>query len=360
VLEQIHLTHFRNIPEASILPSPQLNLFLGENGSGKTSLLEAIYLLTMGRSFRARFLNQVIMTDKTPLRVVAKTNEQVPIGLEYTSKDGLQIRLNNAPLKRLSDLAIALPVQFIPPNCHAYFEEGPKFRRRMVDWGLFHVEHTFNTHWQSYKKALQQRNAAIKQKQSDTQITLWDSHLINHGEKITQLREAYLERLFIYFEPLYKRLCPEIKTSTFSLRYVQGWQKETSFAVYLGESLQRDKILGYTRSGPHAADWLFRIDGHNPSERLSRGQQKMFFIALCLAQVMLLSNEKEVKDSLLLIDDLSSELDEEHQKIALELLHEMQVQTFITSTNHQLETMMTLTSADTVFHVKHGQVLRVE
>jgi DNA replication and repair protein RecF len=354
VLTELTLTDFRNIRQAAIAPSPSLNLIIGENGSGKTSLLEAIYLLAMGRSFRSRFLKQVVNEHADALTVFGKINQQKPLGLRYEAKNGLQIRLDNAPLKRLSDLALSLPVQFIPPNCHAYFEDGPKYRRRIVDWGLFHVEQQFNFHWQSYKKALQQRNAAIKQKQQSSQIQVWDVHLVDHAEAITQMRKAYLDKLFVVFIPFFKTICPVFEKSNFNLRYSQGWQKDTKLGEQLALNLERDKALGYTRSGAHAADWLFRIDDTHPGERLSRGQQKLFFLALSMAQIQLLKESNQLTQSILLIDDLSSELDLDHQFLVINMLRELRVQTFISSTNTMLTNIVNHEQNEKLFHVKQG------
>jgi DNA replication and repair protein RecF len=356
VLTELTLTDFRNIRQATIAPSSSLNLVIGENGSGKTSLLEAIYLLAMGRSFRSRFLKQVVNEQADTLTLFGKINNQKPLGLRYEAKTGLQIRLDNAPLKRLSDLALSLPVQFIPPNCHAYFEDGPKYRRRIIDWGLFHVEQQFNFHWQSYKKGLQQRNAAIKQKQQNAQIQVWDVHLVKHAKAITEMRSDYLKELFDVFIPIFKTICPIFDNSTFTLRYSQGWQKDTQLSEQLSLHLERDKALGYTRSGAHAADWLFRIDNTHPGERLSRGQQKLFFLALSMAQIKLLKTSNQLNQSILLIDDLSSELDAAHQLLVIDMLRKLSVQTFISSTNMTLENEVNDDENEKLFHVKQGVI----
>ncbi len=355
MLAQIHIHQFRNINEAELFPSEGINFILGENGSGKTSLLEAIFVLAMGRSFRSRFLKNLVKYDHKHLTLFARSLDKTPIGLQYDLQNGLQIRLNNAPLKRLSDLAFHLPVQLIPANCHQYFELGPKFRRRMVDWGVFHVEHQFNYHWQSYKKVLQQRNAAIKTHKPINEITLWDKALTDHGLAITQMRERYLKQLIVHFRPFFKKLCPELADYKFSLRYLRGWNKEYELSEYLHQNLERDRALGYTRSGPHAADWSFRVNDADPYELLSRGQQKLFFLSLSMAQIMILAEQKKRENTLLLIDDLSSELDWHHQKTVLNTLRELPVQSFISSTNTELEALISGKN-EKRFHVEHGVI----
>lgn len=359
MLSQIRLLSYRNIKQADLSPAQGINLIVGENGSGKTSLLEAIYLLAMGRSFRSRSLKNVVNHGEQRLTVFARSLDQTPIGLQYDLETGLQIRLNNAPLKRLSDLATHLPLQFIPANCHQFFELGPKYRRRMVDWGVFHVEHQFNFHWQSYKKALQQRNAAIKKLKPINEIKLWDKYLVEHGLMITAMRERYLETLLTYFLPLFRQLCPELHDYQFKLRYLRGWNKDSEFSDYLEAHLERDRALGYTRSGAHAADWSLRVNGADPYEMLSRGQQKLFFLALTMAQILLLAEKKQLTSTVLLIDDLSSELDWHHQNTVISTLRTLPVQCFISSTNTQLTTLIEQ-DKEKRFHVKHGVVFDKE
>jgi DNA replication and repair protein RecF len=296
VLAELTIRQLRNIPALSLSPSPGINLLLGENGAGKTSILEAIHLLAVGRSFRTRFLKQLVQFEQPQLQVIAKTvAHKTPIGLQYDLATGLEIRLNNAPLKRLSDLASQLPLQFIPANCHQFFEQGPKYRRQLLDWGLFHVEPSFNFHWQAYKKVVQQRNSAIRQHKKTDEIQLWDSHLVSHGEEISKQRIKRLEDLLAEFKIIFPRLCPSFKNNQFSIKYKSGWPKGSSLKETIAATIERDQQLGYTRSGSHAADWSFKVDDYEPSEVFSRGQQKLFFIALCMAQIKTTHQNNKVR-----------------------------------------------------------------
>ena len=350
MLSHLTISKLRNIANISIQPASGINLILGDNGSGKTSILEAIHLLGLGRSFRTRTLKNAVQFKQQQFQVIAKTKSQIPIGLQFNLNAGLQIRLNNAPLKKLSELAIQLPLQMIPANCHQFFEQGPRYRRQLVDWGLFHVEPEFNYQWQSYRKVLQQRNSAIRQRKKTEEIQLWDTHLSSYGEKITEHRQQQLTRLLAYFEVIFLRICPEFSEASFSLRYRNGWAKDRSLAESLQLSIERDKQLGYTRSGSHAADWSFKVNDTNPADIFSRGQQKLFFLALCMAQAKITEQTKH-ENSLLLLDDISSELDMEHQRLVLSELALLPVQAFITSTD------MTLSKENvSVFHVKHGEI----
>jgi len=352
VLSQISISKLRNIAELSFKPSTGINLILGDNGAGKTSILEAIHLLCLGRSFKARTLKTVIKFGEKQLHVISKTVSNTPVGIQYDEQAGMNIRLNSAPLKRLSDLAMQLPLQFIPANCHQFFEQGPRYRRQLLDWGVFHVEPSFNFHWQSYKKVLQQRNSAIRQHKKIEEIQVWDNHLAQHGEKITVLRRSQLDALLEEFKMIFQRLCPEYKDAQYQVKYRTGWNKDKTLKVSLEDAIERDRQLGYTRSGSHAADWSFSVNGVNPADVFSRGQQKLFFLALCMAQAKLTEHVRHEK-SILLLDDISSELDSKHQQNVLNELSKLPVQAFITATDYSLKTYENAT----VFHVEHGTIL---
>jgi DNA replication and repair protein RecF len=153
-------------------------------------------------------------------------------------------------------------------------------------------------------------------------------------------------------------LCPNYSGKSFSLSYRSGWPKDKNLSEAITTTIERDKQLGYTRSGCHAADWTFKIDGYEPSEVFSRGQQKLFFIALCMAQIKTMDRQEENKlKSILLIDDISSELDASHQEIILNELVSLPVQTFITSTDSSLARIAESNPVFSAFHVKHGQLV---
>lgn len=353
MLNQLSITNLRNITDLSIKPTPAINLILGSNGSGKTSILEAIHLLSLGRSFRTRTLKNVVQLEQQQLQIIAKTTTNIPIGVQFNLHAGLQIRLNNAPLKKLSELAMQLPLQLIPANCHQFFEQGPRYRRQLLDWGLFHVEPSFNFHWQSYRKVLKQRNSAIRQHKKTAEIQLWDTHLASHGEQITTLRQKQLARLLEQFNDVFPRLCPEYSQASFTLKYRTGWAKEYRLEESLRLAIERDKQIGYTRSGSHAADWAFSVSNIDPAHIFSRGQQKLFFLALCMSQAKITEEHLNQESSILLLDDISSELDPAHQEFVLEELSSLPVQSFITSTDISLANS---SEKSKVFHVKQGEI----
>lgn len=358
MLTQLSISNLRNITELNFTPCSGINLIVGDNGSGKTTLLEAIHLLALGRSFRTRALKNIVQFSQQRSLILAKMPNDIPIGLEYSLTSGLKIRLNSAPVNKLSELVTHLPLQFIPANCHQIFEQGPRYRRQLLDWGLFHVEQQFNYHWQSYKKIVQQRNSALRQRKNNDEIRLWDQQCVLHGETITNYRINYLEQLLEQFTHVFTRLCPELNQSEFTIKYKNGWLKGSSLQQTLIDGLERDKQLLYTKYGSHAADWIIRINDGEPAEILSRGQQKLYFIALSLAQTTITNKAggADKSGSLLLIDDLSSELDNHHQLLVLQALSQSPAQCFITTTDQSLSGRIK-EGDHRVFHVKHGRLI---
>lgn len=357
-LSHLKIENLRNLSQIDIEPSTGINILLGENGSGKTSLLEAIYLLGLGRSFRTRTIKHALQYEQGRFQVFALSGQNnIPMGLRYDKNTGLEIRLNNYPLKRLSELANHLPIQLIPANCHQFFEQGPRFRRQLLDWSLFHVERGFHLQWQNYKRALQQRNAALRNHQIEEQVSSWNKHLAEYGEAIHLQRTACLEVFLKDFISIFPRLCPEYENADYSIQYQSGWMKNEKLADCLDANFQRDSALGYTRSGSHAADWLIKINNLLPGENLSRGQQKLYFIALSICQALQLKRAG-TNPSIFLVDDLSSELDLFHQKSVLTLLTELEQQAFITSTDFSLASELDEQQNICWFHVKLGEIIQ--
>lgn len=355
MLHSLKLEHFRNISAMELLPDSSINMIIGENGSGKTSILEAIYMLGLGRSFRTRSLKHLVSYQQSQLQLIARCDDNTPVGLQFHLSSGLQIRLNHSPLKRLSDLASQLPIQYIPANCHQFFELGPKYRRRLIDWGVFHVEPEYNYHWQSYKKALSQRNAALKTRAKKDVIVLWDKYLASHGSALTNHRTLYLERLRQEFEIMFGQLCPAFLDAKITARFNAGWPKNENLPELLIANLDKDQQYGYTRYGAHACDWTMKINDADPAEALSRGQQKLFFLAISLSQLKII-REHNKQLGILLMDDINSELDQKHQLNLLDHIQGAGVQSFITTTNPELRDWIQGKENCNLFHVEQGQL----
>jgi len=305
-LRRMQVTDFRCLHQVDISLDPRFTLISGPNASGKTSLLEAIYVLGRGRSFRTARLEHVIRAGADRMMVFGEADigdRRVTLGIEGSAA-GVRARLGGERVGSLADLASALPVQIIDPEVHRLIEEGPSHRRRLLDWGVFHVEHDFVRHWQKYQQVLRQRNAALRAGQAAAVVSAWDGDLVRYGQAISDARERYVAVL----APVAQVLSADLLGLELSLGYRSGWPREWSFQEALSRSWSKDQEAGATQVGPQRAELAIRIDGHLAKDRISRGQQKLLAAALLLSQIRLLPTGSEVRPTLLL-DDPAAELD---------------------------------------------------
>jgi DNA replication and repair protein RecF len=296
------------LQSAALDLDPRFTLISGANASGKTSLLEAIYVLGRGRSFRTRRLEHLIRHDTAHFVVfgeIETRDRRIPVGVEG-STSGVRAQIAGAKASSLAELAVALPVQIIDPEIHRLIEEGPSRRRRFLDWGVFHVEHTFVGHWQRYRLALRQRNAALKSGQPRAVVAAWDGDLLRYGELLTSARSRYVALLVQQAEIIGRNLLG----MELELSYRPGWARDQSFAESLEHSRSHDQVSGATQVGPHRAELTIRLNGEGVKDRISRGQQKLLAAALLMAQLKLFPRGAPVQPSLLL-DDPAAELDDD-------------------------------------------------
>jgi DNA replication and repair protein RecF len=305
-LRRVQVTDFRCLHQASLDLDPLFTLISGSNASGKTSLLESIYLLGRGRSFRTRRLDHLIRAGAERMIIFGEaevSERRVTLGVEG-SAEGLRARLGGERVASLAELASVLPVQIIDPEVHRLIEEGPGRRRRLLDWGVFHVEPGFVGHWQRYQQVLRQRNAALRSGQPAAVVTAWDGDLIRYGELITEARARYVALL----TPIAQSLASDLLALELGLSYRTGWARDLPLREALSRSWRQDQDSLATQVGPQRAELLIRVDGLTAKDRISRGQQKLLAAVLLLSQLRLLPSESGVRPTLLL-DDPAAELD---------------------------------------------------
>ena len=354
-IRQLQVSGVRNLQPLTCELHPQINFIYGANGSGKSSILEAIALLAAGKSFRTSTLKHVMQYDADRIEISAEIDDpdkglcQLE-SLRLRGGDHL-LKQNGSVLTSQADAAHWLPVQIIEPNTFKLLSGSPEERRSFIDWGVFHVEHNFMEQWKTFRKQLKQRNAVLKQKE-DEWLDVWNTGFIESAEVIDQQRQNYLKRFKPEFDRILNVLAPEVEVT---LAYYPGWDRHSELADVLERQKERDMTVGYTQSGPHRAELRIRCDKTPAVEVLSRGQQKSVVAALKLAQGYLFHAESG-RQPIYLVDDLASELDQTHRLALCQLLEDLKCQVFITSIEKEKLTDVWQPIASKLFHVEHGQI----
>ncbi len=345
----------RNLRDVRMEPGPGLNVIAGDNGAGKTSLLESIHLLATGHSFRTRQLAPLLAQGAEAVQIAARVQgpagtPSYPAGIRKTQGETL-VRIRGRKATGLAELARELPVLAIHPESHVLVAGPPGQRRAFLDWGAFHREPDFQGVWQRYRRLLQQRNAALRAGGDLRQLKAWDEALAEEGEYLDALRRAYLEVLRAGLAEL-GRDWPT--AGALDSEYRRGWPENQSLGEALSRNLARDRGAGFTHVGPHRAEVIWRLDERAAADVASRGQQKTLVIMLKLAQARVLKAEKGGAP-LMLVDDLPSELDTAHRDRVMGLLRALETQVFVTAIEAG-DVDVTGWADSRMFHVEHGRV----
>jgi len=351
-LTRLEVKNLRVIEAAGLAPGSGANLIVGANGSGKTSLLEAIHLLCTGRFFRSRRAQELIRRGASEIRVHAQIRqddgEGVAVGVEKGPRS-TRIRFAESEVRSAWMLARRLPLVVIPPDSQRLVFDGADLRRRLLDWGLFHVEQDYAAAFQNYRRVLQQRNAQLRALPDASALAPWSAELEEKGEILHGLRQVHLQRIL----PRISKLAEELVGLEVSVHYNPGWDDKIPLSDALTAQLNRDSARGYTGIGPHRADLELRVAETPAHQVLSRGEAKLICFALWLAQAKDHQLQKG-RTPVVLIDDLAAELDRENRRRVFETLFELGVQSFVTSVNDELA--QDVGGSWKGFHVERGKV----
>lgn len=358
-IERLDITAVRNLSRVRLEALGPINVFYGENGSGKTSLLEAIHLLCLGRSFRSRQFRQVIQHEVDTATVFAAARDQDSgashtMGVSRSRTSAAEIRMNNQPVASLAELATLFPLQVLNSESFELVEGGPGQRRQFLDWGVFHVEHSFNEHWQKARKCIKHRNSLLRHgKIRVAELQPWSREIAAYGELMDAQRRAYLSEFESVFVPMVERIAG---LGRVRVDYRRGWDEDASLEEVLSAQQDKDLQQGYTGSGPHRADLKFFVDDKAAANVLSRGQEKTLVCSLRLAQAELLRRLKG-KSCVFLIDDLPAELDGAHRQRLCAELERLAAQVFVTCIEPQeLAELWSAPDEIRMFHVEQGAV----
>jgi DNA replication and repair protein RecF len=355
-LQQLRIRGLRCLTDVEVQLAPSINVFVGANGAGKTSVLEAVFLLSHARSFRSGAKDALLQRGLPQLSIYAelfRDDRQSRLGLgrngaRWEAKvDGTNVAIGQ--------LVRECAVVCFDPGSHALIAGAAEERRRYLDWGVFHVDHDFLGGWRRYQRALKQRNSLLRSSSivDNDLFAPWEAELAIAAHQLDEQRRSYLELLRPKLITSIAGLLPELGPP--DLRYRRGWSDHDNLRDQLRESRGRDLARGHTTTGAHRADWSIAFENAPLREHLSRGQEKLTALACMLAQAELHA-EQTGEWPIVCLDDLASELDQSHQAAVVAQLRSARAQVLMTGT--ELPQAMQSLPAD-VFHVEQGRLARL-
>jgi DNA replication and repair protein RecF len=353
-LTRLEISGVRVLERVGIAPGPGINLLVGGNGAGKTSVLESIHVLGTGRSFRTRELDRLLGHGRAGLSVFGEVavNSQLPsrIGVSRDLAGGVRLRLDGEDVKGFAQVARRLPLAVFVPESHEIVGGPPERRRALMDWALFHVEPGYGETLQRYRRALRQRNAVLRSGPVRASARAWEAELAEAGERLHAWRAQYAKTVLSYV----RGALAGLRAAPLGLAYRPGWNGERPLLSALEESWSGDAARGWSGVGPHMADLSLSVDGQPARHVLSRGEAKALVAGMLVGHVRYLVDASD-RRPVVLADEVASELDERARSWFLRELLGLECQVFVTAVER---TMVPLEAAwpRTVFHVEQGRV----
>lgn len=347
-LLSVKINDFRCLASVDVRLDPVANLIVGPNAAGKTSVLEAIAYLGRGRSFRGAGVDKVVRHGRNEFvvfGVVEHAGGKHRLGVR-NSRDGLETSVDGDASGGAAALAARLPLQVIDPDVHNLVAGGPDERRRYLDWLGFHVEQPYLELWRTFRRALRQRNAVLKDRPRPAELDVWDKEVASAGERLDSVRVGIFEIL----RPILEEAASDLLQSKIGFAYRRGWAEDVALGEVLARNRERDVAAGNTGSGPQRADIALRYDERQAKKLVSRGQQKLLACAMILAGVEVV---QEVLGSplTLLLDDPAAELDNESLSRLMRSVERLGCQVVATSLRAEIDIFE---NEPAVFHVEQG------
>jgi len=355
-IEKISLLNFRNYDFLDLELNSNVNIFCGDNAQGKTNLLEAMYFSAMGRSHKTTFYRELIQFEKTEAHIKSlikndSVTDKIDIHLHSDGKKGIAI--NSLPIKNSVDLfGILLVVMFSPEDLNL-IKSGPSARRRFLDMELCQLSKVYYYNLRQYYKILKNRNNLLKKIQKNRSamdmLEGWDIQLVEYGVKIAIQRDNFLKKLNDIAKEIYFNITDN--KEELSLQYKPGLEI-SGYEDKLKKNIERDIFTGVTNYGIHKDDINFYVNNNNVKNFGSQGQQRTSVLAVKLAEIEIIRDEKN-QNPVLLLDDVLSELDINRQKYLLNNIEN--TQTFITCTGI-VDLLMNLDNSKKIYYVSNGKI----
>lgn len=350
----------RSIAQAVLFPACGFNWVVGDNGAGKTSVLESLSLLGSGRSFRSGSVDGVIQRGAEACRVFARvtdpqTGQTSRLGLERRGRS-FESRIDGEASPSMLEMFRRCAAVFAGPECGELITGPAELRRRFLDWSLFHVEPRFLPVWRRFQRVTQQRNTLLRRGRFGPELTSWTEEFIDAGAQLHELRNALVARLSERVSAEASSLLPGLGAVQFSYR--PGW-KAVGATLVLADAVaaaaDSDARLGYSTVGPQRAGWVLSFERLTQREMYSRGQAKLAALAMLLAQIGDFSDQR-AQVPIVALDDVMAEIDAANRARILQRLRGLGAQVFLTAVESGAE--QTLAADDALFHVEQGVVTR--
>ncbi len=367
LIESIKIDGVRNLRYTELHFSPGVNAFFGANGGGKTSILESIYFLAVGRSFRSVKTNNLISFNSDYAKVMAtlsdkNLNQHIKVGSLKTKNQDKISEIAGGVVSG-ADIAMLAPIQLMNDESSRLVFKEPDLRRKFLDWLVFYTKNNYHNLWRDFNRALKQRNNILKKPDAQVMTILspLDAVFADLSEKIKIARQSVWHK----FEPIWQQMFDNLGLDSGikpEIRLFHGWSGD--LRAKLAENINHDLKFRTTGCGPHRADLLFLINGVAAKDVLSRGQGKVLSLAMVLARAKFIkiNAEREGFVSILLIDDLSAELDEANIKKIIQGLLSLKKDVQICITGTGKEALLDIWSDKECcwFHVVGGVITKAE
>lgn len=362
-IDNICLVNFRNYEKLDISFGNGLNIFYGTNGSGKTNLIEAIYILALTKSFRISNDKLLIKKGSIKSKVrgeIIKNNDSTKYAV-IISNEGKIVEINDTKVDKISDYVSKINIILFNPVDTRLIDEAPNERRKMLNIEISQLNKEYLIILANYNKILKQRNFYLRSLyvngNNDTNyLNILTNKLIEYGFLINKYRKEFIEHINKHITEIYKNI---FKSGDLKIKYVSSYnnKSENKLLKSYQQNYKKEMEIGKTLIGIHHDDILFYLDNNNLKEWGSEGQRKNAIISFKLAEIKVINDIKKY-NPILILDDLFSELDKEKISNILKLLDE-NVQTFITTTEINKVDKKILKKAK-IFEVDNGTIKEEE
>jgi DNA replication and repair protein RecF len=355
-INKLKIHDFRIIKNKEFVFTNRVNIFYGNNGTGKTSILEAIYFISSGKSFRKSNFKNLINFDSESLTVYIeclntnKLNQEKQTIAINKNKSGLwKAKHNNSKINSQSTITNILPVIAIDPEVYRLVDFGPLYRRNFLDWLVFHVKHNYLLLWKKVYKCVKQLNSLYKNKASIPEVSLWENTFLQYSNELNSIREDFFLKIKPIIYKLNSFMQPEINDLAISFK--KGWSDDLTLEQQLNEDRDKNFKYGQLQHGPHKMDIKILTGKHQASQTLSRGQKKVLSMCFYMAVIDLLITTTD-KTPILCLDDFDAEIDKHKLVKAANFFKDKKTQIFITSVHKKKISKVFPDSK--LFHVEHN------